>query len=112
MNPVYMWPRKTPSFRASTASPENLKWQYFSGSPLSEPPVTTVDSVYIMVPNHGLAALDKVVGPFNRTPRWIHPTATQFLAQDEKYAYLADPRPTADDKGQTGYAIIAVDKQP
>ncbi len=88
-----------------------LKWQYFSGQPLIDAPVTTPDSVYQYVPRKGLVALDKLSGPFNRTPRWIHPTATQFLAQDEKYAYLADPRPTADDKGHTGYAIIAVDKQ-
>jgi hypothetical protein len=88
-----------------------LKWQYFAGQPLTESPVTTSDTVYQYVPHKGLAALDKLSGPFNRTPRWIHPTATQFLAQDEKYAYLADPRPSADDKGAPGYAIIAVDKQ-
>ncbi len=88
-----------------------LKWQYFAGTPLTESPVTTADSVYIMVPHAGLAALDKITGKYNRLPRWIHPTATQFLAQDDRYAYLADPRPTADDKGQPGYAIIAVDKQ-
>jgi hypothetical protein len=86
-----------------------LKWQFFGGTPLYESPVTTVDSVYIMVEGKGLAAIDKLVGPFNRTARWYHPTATQFLAQDEKYAYLADPRPTADDKNAC--AIIAVDKQ-
>jgi outer membrane protein assembly factor BamB len=81
-----------------------LKWQYFSGTPLSDSPITTSDSVYQYVPGKGLAALDKILGAFNRTPRWIHPTATQFLAQDEKYAYLADPR-------ANGFAIIAVDKQ-
>jgi PQQ-like domain len=88
-----------------------LRWQYFAGTPLTDAPITTADSVYQFVPGKGFAALDKIVGPFNRTPRWIHPTATQFLAQDDKYVYLADPRPTADDKGQPGYAIIAVDKQ-
>ncbi len=88
-----------------------LKWQYFAGYPLVDSPVTTADSVYQYVPGLGLAALDKTTGPFNRTPRWVHPTATQFLAQDDKYVYLADPRPTADDKGAPGYAIVAVDKQ-
>jgi len=88
-----------------------LKWQYFAGTPLTESPVTTSDSVYQIVPGLGLVALDKLTGAFNRTPRWVNPTATQFLAQDEKFAYLADPRPTADDKGEVGYAIIAVDKQ-
>jgi outer membrane protein assembly factor BamB len=81
-----------------------LKWQYFAGSPLTESPVTTSDTVYQYIPGKGLAALDKIAGAFNRTPRWIHPTATQFLAEDEKYAYLADPH-------GSGYAIIAVDKQ-
>jgi hypothetical protein len=81
-----------------------LKWQYFAGTPLVDSPVTTNDTVYQYVPGKGLAAIDKILGAFNRSPRWIHPTATQFLAQDEKYAYLADPR-------ENGYAIIAVDKQ-
>ncbi len=88
-----------------------LKWQYFSGSPLGEAPVTTIDTVYQYVPGKGLAALDKILGPFNRTPRWIHPTATQFLSQDSKYAYLADPRPDPENSSHTVYAIIAVDKQ-
>jgi hypothetical protein len=86
-----------------------LKWQYFAGTELTEPPVTTTDMLYQYVPGKGLAAIDKVNGPFNRTPRWVHPTATQFLAEDEKYAYLADPRPS-EDADHPAYAIIAVDK--
>jgi hypothetical protein len=88
-----------------------LKWQFFAGTPLAESPVTTNDTVYQYVPGQGMAALDKISGAFNRSPRWIYPTATQFLAQDEKYAYLADPRYPADEKEQSGFAIIAVDKQ-
>jgi outer membrane protein assembly factor BamB len=87
-----------------------LKWQYFTGAPLSDAPVTTSDSVYQMVPGKGLAAVDKILGPFNRTPRWIHPTASQFLSQDEKYVYLADPRGESEISKRTQYAIIAVDK--
>jgi len=81
-----------------------LKWQYFAGAPLTDAPITTSDTVYQYVPGKGLAALDKITGAFNRSPRWVHPTATQFLAQDDKYAYLADPR-------ANGFAVIAVDKQ-
>jgi len=88
-----------------------LKWQYFAGTPLTEAPVTTADMLYQYVPGQGLAAIDKVNGAFNRIPRWIHPTATQFLAEDDKYAYLADPRTNADDPDHPAYAIIAVDKQ-
>ena len=88
-----------------------MKWQYFSGVPLLDAPVTTSDSVYEYVRGQGLAVLDKIQGPFNRTPRWIHPTATKFLAQDDKYVYLADPRSDPDNSHQTVYAVIAVDKQ-
>jgi hypothetical protein len=87
-----------------------LKWQYFSGTPLTESPTTTADMLFEYVPGKGLAALDKVNGPFLRTPRWVHPTATQFLAEDEKYVYLADPRSNTDDSDHRRYAIIAVDK--
>jgi hypothetical protein len=87
-----------------------LKWQYFAGVPLYDSPVTTADTVYEYVPGSGLAALDKLTGAFNRSPRWIHPTATKFLAQDDRYAYLADPRPNPEDPDRRAYAIIAVDK--
>jgi outer membrane protein assembly factor BamB len=87
-----------------------LKWQYFAGTPLTDSPTTTSDMLYEYVPGKGLAALDKLNGAYNRSPRWIHPTATQFLAEDEKYAYLADPRPNPEDPDQRAYAIIAVDK--
>jgi outer membrane protein assembly factor BamB len=88
-----------------------LKWQYFSGTPLMESPVTTVDTVYQYVPGKGLAAVDKLTGAFDRTPRWIHPTATQFLAQDDRYSYLADPHPDPANGAKSVYTIIAVDKQ-
>ena len=87
-----------------------LKWQYFAGAPLTDSPVNTSDTIYQLVPGLGLAAIDKNAGAFNRSPRWVHPTATQFLSQDEKYVYLADPRPNAEDPTKIGYAIIAVDK--
>jgi hypothetical protein len=98
----------------AVTSERNQIWDTDHGNFLVSGPITAdlaVDESGQYVPHKGLAALDKLSGPFNRTPRWIHPTATQFLAQDEKYAYLADPRPSADDKGAPGYAIIAVDKQ-
>jgi outer membrane protein assembly factor BamB len=88
-----------------------LKWQYFSGKPLTDSPITTVDTVYQYVPGKGLAALDKLTGAFNRTPRWMNETATQFLAQDDRYCYLAQPHPDPTHRADTVYSIIAVDKQ-
>ncbi len=88
-----------------------LKWQYFSGVPLMASPVTTADTVYQFVPGKGLAALDKLTGPFNRIPRWIAPNATQFLAQDDKYAYLAQPHPDPSGRAAMAYSIVALDKQ-
>ncbi len=89
-----------------------LKWQYFASAPLYDSPVLTSDTVYQFVPGKGMAALDKNTGAYDRSPKWIYPTATQFLSQDEKYAYLLEPRTDAD-KPELGTAnvIIAVDKQ-
>ncbi len=89
-----------------------LKWQFFAGASLYDSPVLTSDTVYQYVPGKGLAALDKNTGAYDRNPRWIHPTATQFLSQDEKYVYLLDPRTDSAKPGSpTTNFIIAVDKQ-
>jgi outer membrane protein assembly factor BamB len=87
-----------------------LLWQYFAGAPLGESPILAADTVYINVRNKGVVALDKGNKfAFNRTPRWTYPTATQFLSQDAKYTYLAEPTTKSDD-GTQMYHIIAVDK--
>jgi outer membrane protein assembly factor BamB len=87
-----------------------LLWQYFSGAPLADSPVLAADTVYLQVPGKGLIALDKGNKfAFDRLPRWTYPTATQFLSQDAKYSYLAEPTGKSDDGTQT-YHIIAVDK--
>ncbi len=89
-----------------------LKWQYFAGAPLRDSAVLTSDTVYQYVPGLGLAAIDKNTGAYDRTPRWVHPTAKQFLSQDDKYAYLLDPRADSDQPELTPQnVIIAVDKQ-
>jgi outer membrane protein assembly factor BamB len=89
-----------------------LRWQYFAGEPLYDAPILTSDTVYQYVQGKGLAALDKNTGAYDRRPRWIHPTATQFLSQDEKFVYLLDPRSDSNnpDAPPANY-IIAVDKQ-
>lgn len=84
-----------------------LKWQYFAGNRLSTAPVPTSDTVYEVVPTQGLAAVDKTKGGYNRIPRWVFPKATQFLAQDDKYAYLLEEKHGVK---KTTRTIIAVDK--
>jgi hypothetical protein len=65
-----------------------IKWQYFTGVPLINPPFTTNDTLYITVPGQGLTAINKLEGDYNRKPRWIAPKATRFLADDDKYTYV------------------------
>lgn len=89
-----------------SATSGRIKWQYFAGAPLRQGPVLTKDSVYQFVPGTGLAALNKgdqpaTRGGFNRDPRWVSSEATQFLAEDDQYAYLRS----------SNNAVIAVDKQ-
>lgn len=80
-----------------------IKWQYFGGGPLENPPVLSVDSVYLLDPKHGLVAMDKVnpaPSAYNRTPRWSIKDAAQFLAQDDRNVFLRRQDNT----------IVAVDK--
>lgn len=75
-----------------------VKWQYFAGTALKDAPAVTKDLVFQFVSGAGLVALEKgppVVddpkGPlYDRQPRWIAADATQFLAEDDHYVYVAD----------------------
>jgi outer membrane protein assembly factor BamB len=65
-----------------------IRWQYFASSALRASPTATSDTVYQFVPGTGLVAIDKSSGDYNRKPRWVAQDATQFLAQDERNAYV------------------------
>ena len=65
-----------------------IRWQYYGTTALRASPAVTSDSVYQYVPGTGLVALDKGSGEFNRKPRWVAQDATQFLAQDDRNAYV------------------------
>jgi hypothetical protein len=100
-----------------------LQWEYFSGAPLYEPPVLAADAVYLQVRDKGIVCLDKSIKningapqkpngakpSFDRAPRWNYPSATQFLSQDAKYSYLAEPSSMSLD-GTQMYRIVAVNK--
>jgi outer membrane protein assembly factor BamB len=88
-----------------------VQWQYFAGAPLATSAVPTLDTVYQYVPGQGLAAIDKKSAAYNRTPKWIVKDAVQFLAQDDSYVYLMEPRRDAKDEQIIHHAIVAVDKQ-
>ena len=68
-------------------------WQYLSGQPLHDAPVTTKETVYQIVPEVGLAAIAKTgsdaKNTANRSPLWIAGDAVQFLASDDTYVYVA-----------------------
>jgi len=65
-----------------------IRWQYHAGAALRTPPAVTSDTVYQFIPGIGLASLAKAQGAFDRRPTWIAEDCTQFLAQDERNAYL------------------------
>ena len=100
-----------------------LQWQYFAGAELTDSPVLTADTVYQMTPNHGLVALDKTAGAattaldappakaYNRHERWTCPDATQFLAQDARFTYVAETRPNRTPELPPERFIVALDKQ-
>jgi outer membrane protein assembly factor BamB len=60
--------------------------------PLRTSPVVTATAVYQFVDNQGIVALDKTTGEFNRKARWAAAGTSQFLAEDDKYAYLLRQR--------------------
>ena len=88
-----------------------LKWQYFAAAPLVSAPVLTPDTVYLSTSNHGLVALDKATGAYNRAPRWTDPAAEKFLAQDARFVYAevvrSDPLKPLLPPSRT---IVALDK--
>ncbi|MGH7214461.1 MAG: PQQ-binding-like beta-propeller repeat protein [Tepidisphaeraceae bacterium] len=66
-----------------------VRWQYFAGRALTVSPQLSPDFVYQFVPGQGIVAINKTEGEYNRQPAWTFRDATQFLASDEQYAYLA-----------------------
>jgi outer membrane protein assembly factor BamB len=85
-----------------------IKWQYFAGAALQDSPVVTKDRVYQAIPGRGVAAINKTEQKnntqpqwqYNREALWVVENALQFLADDDKYAYL---------RGRDN-TIIAVDR--
>ena len=77
-----------------------IRWQYFAGEPLLHSPAVSPTTVYQFMDDKGLIAIDKTKGEPARTPKWINRTAIQFLAEDDKYAYLE----------RADHVISAVDK--
>jgi outer membrane protein assembly factor BamB len=78
-----------------------IRWMYYGSLPLIDSPAVTADSVYQALPDHGIVALDKTSGDYNRKPRWTVENAKKFLAADDHYTYLQ----TYDN------SIIGVDKK-
>jgi hypothetical protein len=89
-----------------------LQWQFFAGGPLESSPVPFKDVVYQAIPGVGLAAIQTGNNaPYIRSAKWIYPTATKFLSQDDKYAYMVEPWQDPKDEEKTGNVIVAVDKE-
>ena len=77
-----------------------IKWTYFAGRPLREPPVVLPDRVYQYVPGRGLVSIDKTEGKAMREVVWAAPGARRFLSADDANVYVL-----ASDN-----AIVALDK--
>ena len=56
--------------------------------PLHQSPELTAGFVYIFVPGKGICAINRLEGPMDRSASWAVADAEQFLAEDDKYAYL------------------------
>ncbi len=80
-----------------------VRWTFYAGRPLREDssPVATTNFVYVYVPETGLVAIDKAGKVEMRPAKWTFAKGRQFLASDEKFAYIR-----ADDN-----SVVAVDKQ-
>ena len=65
-----------------------IRWTYFAGAPLYKSPEVTAGFVYIFVPGKGICAINRAEGQLNRAASWAVADADQFLAEDDKYAYL------------------------
>jgi len=82
-----------------------VRWTFYAGQPLDEnsAPVPAGNYVFIYIPRQGLVAIEKAGRQEIRRARWVLPEGRQFLAADDKYAYvlLADRTMAAVDK-QTG----------
>ncbi len=100
-----------------------IKWQYYSNVPLTRPVELTTTMAYLPVEGRGIVALAKNEGKYNREAKWVVPGATDFLAEDERYAYLLGSggriigveKTTGDIKflsSQSGFTILAKNLNP
>ena len=65
-----------------------IRWTYYAGVPLHQSPELTAGFVYIFVPGKGICAINRLEGSMDRSASWAVADAEQFLAEDDKYAYL------------------------
>ncbi len=65
-----------------------VRWQYFAGKALTQPPAVLSEMVLQYVPGSGIVAIDKTQGKYNREARWNVPEAVQVLSADEMHIYL------------------------
>lgn len=77
-----------------------IRWQYFAGQPLAHSPAVTATTVYQYIEGTGVVAIDKTQGEPARKAKWTVPGAIQFLAEDEKYAFLE----------RSDHVIVAVER--
>jgi PQQ-like domain len=89
-----------PSIDPRTDKLNSGGWQYIASNPLRTGPVVTPTTVYQLVPDKGMVAIDKVklipvdpdgrhrISELNRTPRWINPEAAQFVAENREYTFV------------------------
>ena len=61
-------------------------WRFAAGSPLTDQPVVTEDSVFLQTANRGVIRVDRKTG----ASIWQQSDATQFQAVNEKFVYGTD----------------------
>jgi outer membrane protein assembly factor BamB len=65
-----------------------IRWRYMAQQPLEASPFVTADRVYLIVPEFGLVALDKLQGKLFREPLWTSPGVKQILSADNRRVYV------------------------
>lgn len=65
-----------------------IKWMYYAGAPLLDPPVILGNLIIQRVPGSGLVAINKTEGTYVRQPVWIQSQSQQVLSADAGHVYV------------------------
>jgi outer membrane protein assembly factor BamB len=77
-----------------------IRWVFYAGTPLVDPPVVIGNWVYQFIPTRGLVAINKSEGKYIREAQWVQTAARSVLSADDVNVYV---------RGDIG-SVVALDK--